>query len=280
MPSVFNHHLATDFRFAPNFEDSVPPLAFEQHPAFTSSTLDTNDPPSPPLHHSQLPAPAYVQSEVSTYNQAEAQEHPVSPLYDFPKKGDAPMIPATKGAAPNATRIAGQCLDLGPHVQKRFVCEIEGCGKDFRRRYNLKVHMRKHTGETPYFCQFPGCAKKYLWRSSMAHHLKIHEQRVVSSCSSSDQGSEVGPRRVISKTRPYKTSTPNQKQEPVPFDPMPSSWGAHTTAPNPVNNAVQSPTSLSYTSPEAGTDPQNQESAETQFMEMMKINDHDPFSLA
>lgn len=39
----------------------------------------------------------------------------------------------------------------------------------FERRYNLRVHMRRHTGETPYPCKEPGCSQMFKWRSSLAH---------------------------------------------------------------------------------------------------------------
>ena len=46
--------------------------------------------------------------------------------------------------------------------------------QSFDRLYNLKVHMRKHTGETPYVCPMAGCALQFKWRSSMAHHVRAH----------------------------------------------------------------------------------------------------------
>lgn len=59
---------------------------------------------------------------------------------------------------------------------ERHVCPVAGCGKGFERRYQLKVHMRRHTGETPYKCSVKGCNKQFKWRSSMAHHYKGHER--------------------------------------------------------------------------------------------------------
>lgn len=44
--------------------------------------------------------------------------------------------------------------------------------QSFDRRYNLKVHYRRHTNETPYPCKQPGCTQRFKWRSSLAHHMK------------------------------------------------------------------------------------------------------------
>jgi hypothetical protein len=58
----------------------------------------------------------------------------------------------------------------------KYSCEFPGCSKTFDRRYNLKVHGRRHTGETPYTCRVKGCSRTFKWRSSMSHHNKSHER--------------------------------------------------------------------------------------------------------
>jgi hypothetical protein len=58
----------------------------------------------------------------------------------------------------------------------KYPCVHPGCNKVFERRYNLKVHGRRHSGETPYSCRVRGCMRKFKWRSSMAHHNKSHER--------------------------------------------------------------------------------------------------------
>ena len=51
----------------------------------------------------------------------------------------------------------------------------------FERRYNLKVHTRRHTGEMPYTCPktSDGCFLSFRWRSSLRHHLKTVHNDVV-----------------------------------------------------------------------------------------------------
>lgn len=58
-----------------------------------------------------------------------------------------------------------------------FPCPLADCNNIFARRYNLSVHMRKHTGETPYTCLIPGCGDKFTWRSETLDHSKIHESQ-------------------------------------------------------------------------------------------------------
>lgn len=83
-------------------------------------------------------------------------------------------------AVMSSNRLQGMSGGLGARMQRKatdklFVCDE--CGKDFNRRYNLKIHLRVHTGETPYLCPKEGCKKKFMWRSSLLHHTRLHEIR-------------------------------------------------------------------------------------------------------
>ncbi|KAA8499659.1 Transcription factor YY2 [Porphyridium purpureum] len=51
-----------------------------------------------------------------------------------------------------------------------FECPYPACGRRFGKRFNLKAHLRKHSGELPFACDV--CGKKYAWQSSLIAHRK------------------------------------------------------------------------------------------------------------
>lgn len=132
-----------------------------------------------PMHTTDQPSATKILPNQS-YNCKELPElsAPSLPVGNEPEQRP-PHLPAEKNAAKQAARIAADCSDRGQGTEDRFRCPMTGCSKFFLRRYNLKVHTRKHTGEKPYGCKEPGCGKRFTWRSSMAHHYKSHARRAV-----------------------------------------------------------------------------------------------------
>ncbi|CAH1777405.1 unnamed protein product [Owenia fusiformis] len=63
-------------------------------------------------------------------------------------------------------------------MNKRHVCEI--CHAGFERLYNLKTHIRTHTGERPYECTM--CLKRFADRSNLNKHMiRKHHKNIDNS---------------------------------------------------------------------------------------------------
>ncbi|XP_052862830.1 zinc finger protein 431-like [Anopheles cruzii] len=66
--------------------------------------------------------------------------------------------------------------NLRKHMQihNKHQHQCPHCSAKFAQQYQLKIHIRLHTGETPFPCKV--CGKKFHAKSNLKKHMKVHNK--------------------------------------------------------------------------------------------------------
>lgn len=106
-----------------------------------------------------------------------------APASGSPTAGGSPPSSLSAAPAPAIKKRRNARVRVAELLPSEvYQCPSTGCGKRFAKKYNLKIHLRRHAGALPFVCtgeegSAAGCGKRFMWQSSFMRHKRSHEKR-------------------------------------------------------------------------------------------------------
>ncbi|KAG0231544.1 hypothetical protein BGX31_005482 [Mortierella sp. GBA43] len=84
--------------------------------------------------------------------------------------------PCSNSASSAASKARARRASFNPDISNRvFTCNLDDCGKLFKRSEHLKRHVRSvHTLEKPFVCPIDSCPKRFSRSDNLNQHIRIH----------------------------------------------------------------------------------------------------------
>ena len=87
---------------------------------------------------------------------------------------DLSATPSTAVASISTPSTAVASISKPNREKKLHTCSYSKCNYETYYKKNLKIHMRKHTGERPYPCPYESCNYKAIQSSDLKIHMSTH----------------------------------------------------------------------------------------------------------
>jgi uncharacterized Zn-finger protein len=99
--------------------------------------------------------------------------------------------------------------------ERPFECKHKGCGRTFTTHGHLSDHSRRHTGERPFKCNYCGLA--FMRSSTLKIHIRRHTGNKPFVCTVCDKSfAESGNLRTHMKRHGNQVTPPTPKIQPLP----------------------------------------------------------------